>query len=92
MKAAKRDEVMRGEGLTGWKVRRFDATAFDFGGLCEYHSRTIWISRTFKGADLTDVFLHELAHALAPCAATCEDHCRHWGATYRRLVVKYRLT
>lgn len=58
--------LMREHGLTGWRFK-FDA-ARKRGGLCSHSEKTISLSRylapAWGDAEVRDVILHEIAHAL----------------------------
>ncbi|URP22098.1 SprT-like protease [Microbacterium phage Big4] len=61
-------QIMAEHGLHGWTIVWDNAR--NRGGQCRYSSRTISLSRlivpTWEDAEIRNVLLHEIAHALTP--------------------------
>jgi SprT protein len=76
--------LMREHGLHGWGFR-FDDGVRSFG-TCRYRDKTITLSRRItqlnEAHHVTDIILHEIAHALAGHAA---GHGPVWRATAVRI-------
>lgn len=74
-------------GLTSWRFE-FSNTKRQIG-VCEYRSKTIKLSQRWaevlEDAEIKDVILHEIAHALTPHDP---PHGKAWQAVCRRIGAK----